>query len=141
MNEFEWLKQTRALATPASPHDDLWPGIAVRLTAATPVTSKPRTLPWLMAASLAAVSVLAGTLAWQQPPLPTPRVAIVSPNATAPWKPRDPRLTGAAIELNVARAELARAIARAPHDAYLQTLLLHTDQQLYRLKQLERRAG
>ena len=141
MNEFEWLQQTRTLNEPVAPRNDLWPAITARLDNTATATHKPRLLPWLMAASIATISVLAGSLAWQQSPAPAPHMARVSADAGAPWKPRDPRLAGAAIELNIARTELLHAIARAPGDAYLRHMLLHTDQQLYRLKHLERRAS
>lgn len=144
MNEFEWLQQTRALNRPVSPQNDLWPGIAERLDApAQPARRRPHLLPWAMAASLAALSVLAGTLAWRQQVTPTPRLATraVMPTDTPAWKPRDPRLTGAAIELHIARQQLSRAIRRAPDDVFLQRMLQHANQQLDRLQQLEHRAG
>lgn len=144
MNEFEWLKQTRALKQPVEPRSDLWSGIAERIgpTAQQAPAHHSRLLPWAMAASLAALSVLAGVLAWRQQPVPTPQLATrATPATVAPWKPHDPRLTGAAIELNVARRQLVRAIHRAPRDTYLQHMLTHTNHQLERLQQLERRAG
>lgn len=146
MNEFEWLKQTRALRQPVEPESDLWAGIAERINtpAKTPseVPRRARLLPWAMAASLAALSVLAGTLAWQQKPASPPQLASrATPVAATPWKPHDPRLVGAAIELNTARRQLVRAIHRAPRDTYLQHMLANTNRQLERLQQLERRAG
>lgn len=145
MNEFQWLKQTRALRQPTEPRSDLWPGIAERIgTPSQPArTHRSRLLPWAMAASLAALSVLACTLAWRQQAMPpAPHLASRSvPAATTPWKPRDPRLTGAAIELHIAHRQLTRAIRRAPHDVFLQRMLQHTNQQLVRLQQLEQRAG
>ena|SRR5690625_1402178 len=144
MNEFEWLKQTRALRQPVAPRTDLWTGIAARIE--TPETSKParrpRLLPWAMAASVAAISLLAGALVWHQPPVSTPRVAThAAPAAITPWQPRDPRLVGAAIEINSARRALVQAIRRAPRDVYLQRMLLNTNRQLQRLQQLQHRAG
>lgn len=144
MNEFEWLKQTRALKQASAPRTDLWDGIAKRIdTAAVPAqTRRQRLLPWAMAASLAALSVLAGSLAWHQQPAPSARMTTqTAPAVVTPWKPHDPRLVGAAIELNTARRALVHAIDRAPRDTYLQQMLLHTDRQLQRLQQLQRRAG
>lgn len=144
MNEFEWLKQTRALRQPVDPPRDLWAGIAARIDAsAKPASSRPpRLLPWAMAATLAAFSVLAGVVAWQQHAAPTPRLAVQAQPATfTPWKPRDPHLVGAAIELNIARRQLARAIRTAPDKPYLQHMLAHTNQQVERLQQLPHRAG
>ncbi len=145
MNEFEWLKQTRALRQPVDPPRDLWPGIAARIgTQAAPGSRRPpRLLPWAMAAALAALSVLAGALAWQQQVTPpAPRVAThVAPAAIRPWTPRNPHLVGAAIELNIARRQLARAIRRDPDSAYLRHMLAHANQQVRRLQQLPHRAG
>src|SRR5699024_5573674 len=95
MNEFEWLKQTRALRQPVAPRTDLWTGIAARIEtpAAAKAARRPRLLPWAMAASVAAISLLAGALVWHQPPVSTPRVAThAAPAAITPWQPRDPRL-------------------------------------------------
>ncbi len=147
MNEFEWLKQTRALDRPVEPQRNLWPGIAARIEAAAPAPAHPaRLLPFAMAAALAALSVLAGVLAWRQQALPTAQTgghATLATTTTIPatWKPRDPRLAGAAIELDIARRQLVRAIHAAPRDAYLHHMLAHTNQQLDRLQQLDHRAG
>lgn len=143
MNEFEWLKQTRALRQPHPPSRDLWPDIAARLGTQTATPPQPaRRWPWAIAAALGAVSLLAGLLAWQQTPAPATRLAQrATPTTSTPWKPRDPHFVGAAIELNLARQQLARAIRRAPRDRYLRELLEHTNQQLLRLHQLEQRAG
>lgn len=144
MNEFEWLKQTRALRQPSDPPHDLWAGIAARIDApAKPATARPpRLLPWAMAATLAAFSILAGALAWQQHAAPAPQLTThVAPTRIKPWAPRDPHLAGAAIELNIAREQLARAIQRAPNDVYLQHMLTHANQQVRRLQQLPHRAG
>ncbi len=145
MNEFEWLKQTRALKRPVATRRDLWPGIAQRINAAAIArpTARQRLLPWAMAAALAAISVAAGWVASRQQIVPSPRVATTrtAPQTVAPWKPRDPRLVGAAIELNTARRQLTLAIHAAPHDTFLQHMLEHTNQQLDRLQQLEHRAG
>jgi hypothetical protein len=144
MNEFQWLNQTRALKQPVEPSHDLWPEIAARLSthAESPTSQRSWLLPWAMAAALAAVSVFAGALVWQQRAAPATRLAAhVAPSATTPWKPRDPHLVGAAIELNVAREQLARAIDHAPDDAYLRDMLEHANAQVRRLKQLPQRAG
>lgn len=145
MNEFQWLRQTRALNRAEPPRHDLWPDIARRIHALAPPlrTRRQRLLPWAMAAALVMVSVLAGTLAWRMPVVPdTLQVAAtVAPTAATPWKPRDPLLVGPAIELNVARRQLVQAIDQAPHDAYLREMLHYTDQQIDRLQQLEHEAG
>ena len=144
MNEFEWLKQTRALARPEPPRHDLWSGIAARIdTPANASTHRPsRLLPWAMAASLAAVSMLAGALVWQQHLTPTPQLAMHAPPVQiTPWKPRNPLLAGPAIELNLAQQQLARAIQRSPHDPFLRHMLAYTNAQVERLQQLPHSAG
>jgi hypothetical protein len=144
MNELQWLNQTRMLKRPVEPSHELWPEIAARLTPHTRSARSPRSrwLPWAMAATLAAVSVFAGTLVWQQHANQATHLAAhVAPTAVTPWKPRDPHLVGAAIELNVARDQLARAIHDAPDDTYLRDMLAHANAQVRRLKQLPQRAG
>ncbi|MGC1550865.1 MAG: hypothetical protein WA777_20270 [Rhodanobacter sp.] len=149
MNEFEWRRQMRELRQPQSPQNDLWARIDTALDAAasdttesTPIrhTLAPkRRHSWLlMAASLAAVVVLAGGLAWRlhQSTLPSPIAA-----AVASWKPSDPRLAGAAVELGAAQIELKQAMQQAPDSAALQRLLNLTEQQQSRLRQFEHQAG
>jgi hypothetical protein len=143
MNEFEWLRQTRAVDRPVTPTRDLWPGIAGRLAEATPAASaRPRRsiAPWALAASLAALSVLAGGLSLRQAPMPATQYAHAETHAS-PWKPRDPRLSGAAIELDAARSELTQAMQQAPQAAFLQRLLDRTNHQRSRLERFEHEAG
>src|SRR5699024_8906224 len=114
----------------------------IETPAASKTTRHPRLLPWAMAASVAAISLLAGALAWHQPPVSAPRMAThAAPTTVTPWRPHDPRLVGAAIEINSARRALVHAIRRAPRDTYLQRMLLNTNRQLQRLQQLQHRAG
>ncbi len=143
MNEFEWLRQTRALDRPVAPTRDLWPGIADRLADATPAASTPRRrniTPWALAASLVALSLLAGSLSMRQTPMPAAQYASTDTHAS-PWKPRDPRLSGAAIELDAARSELTQAMQQAPQAAFLQRLLDRTNHQRNRLARFEHEAG
>lgn len=146
MNEFEWLRQTRALDRPVAPTRDLWPDIASRLAApvaAEPVAAAPRRrniTPWALAASLAALSLLAGSLSLRQAPMPAAQYANADTHAS-PWKPQDPRLSGAAIELDAARSELTQAMQQAPQAAFLQRLLDRTNQQRSRLVRFEHEAG
>lgn len=139
MNEFEWLRQTRALKHPVTPRRDLWDGIAARLPPPVPATSTTRPSRWLplaMAATLAALSVLAGSLAWQQTPQQMPATRIAS-TTIASWKPDDPRLAGAAIELHSAQLELTRAIREQPDNAWLHRMLEFTRHKQQTLQQLE----
>jgi hypothetical protein len=99
---------------------------------------------WALAASFAAVVVLAGGIVWRMHVIPqnTPSVASDSKNAeNAPWKPSDPRLAGAALELDAARMELQQAMQQAPDSPALQRLLQRTHAQQSQLRELEKQAG
>ena len=143
MNEFEWRRQLRELRQPAAPNRNLWPAIDAALDGATqavtPLPARPsRRRRWLLGAGLAASLLVAGGLGWrllQSPP------GNASTAATSNWKPADPRLAGAAIELDAARMELELAIRQAPDSAGLQRLLRRTEQQQAQLRHLADRAS
>ena len=151
MNEFEWRRQMRDLRQPLAPQRDLWVSIdaaledAERMQApANPALHELRPAHrrrWLVAASLAASLLLAGGIGWHA--LQAPTAEPVASHATAPasWKPSDPRLAGAAIELDAARMELQLAIQQAPDSPALQRLLSRTEQQQAQLRQLATQAG
>ncbi|MDE2247826.1 MAG: hypothetical protein KGJ96_04530 [Xanthomonadaceae bacterium] len=148
MNEFEWRRQLRELRRPLAPRRDLWTSIEAALDAAGRIDAAPMPLrarpthrwPRLLGAGLAAALLLgAGTLAWHRlRPAATPAFAQAG---AARWRPADPRLAGAAIELDAARMELQLALRQAPHSAALQRLLEHTELQQAQLRQLANRAG
>jgi len=148
MNEFEWRRQLRDLRQPLAPTRDLWDSIVASLDAAQrtddpaiPTLVQPGN-PWhrLMTAGLAASLLLAaGALVWHQ--VRTPAAPTFASSTQARWKPADPRLAGAAIELDAARMELQLAIQQAPHSAALQRLLDRTELQQKQLRQLANRAG
>ncbi len=149
MNEFEWRRQMRELRKPVAPTRDLWDSIEARLeqSPAQPVSSakaagsqRVHRRTWLAAASLAALFLLAGGVAWhlQQQRNTAADVAMVP---TTTWKPSDPRLAGAAIELSSAQMELRQALQQAPGSPALQRLLSRTEQQQTQLHQLEHQAG
>lgn len=144
MNELEWLRQMRDLGRPEPPAKDLWPQIAARIQAqapapaTSPASRRHPLLPWSMAASVALMSLLAAGLARRTVQL---EATIAPATATARWQPRDPRLSGAAIELEAARLELAQAMQQAPQATYLQRLLQRTQHQQMRLRRLEHDAG
>lgn len=152
MNEFEWLRQTRDLNQPVAPRNDLWTRIDAALDAtashdvATP-SSAPRARrhrAWALAASIAAVVVLAGGLAWRMHAVSqnTTPIAVNAPaTSNLPWKPSDPRLAGAALELDAARMELQQAMQQAPDSPALQRLLQRTHAQQNQLRELEKQAG
>jgi hypothetical protein len=151
MNEFEWRRQMRDLRQPLMPQRDLWTSIDAALDDAerthAPVIQSTSEHPpkhrqhWLLAASLAASVLLIGSIGWRllQAPV-TPRIANISKAPTS-WKPADPRLAGAAIELDAARMELQLAIQQAPHSPALQRLLDRTELQQAQLRQLANQAG
>lgn len=142
MNEFEWRRQMRELRRPLAPPHDLWARIDAALDSAVPhaATARPRHR-WLPAIGIAATLVAAGWLGGrlQQRLQPAPTHAVAS--AEQPWKPADPRLAGAAIELDAARIELRQALRQAPDSPALQQLLANTERQQASLRQLERQAG
>ncbi|GAB2586807.1 hypothetical protein ISP15_11510 [Dyella jejuensis] len=152
MNEFEWLRQMRELQQPVTPRNELWTRIDAALDQVSPansVTPLPgkharQRQAWALAASLAAVVVLACGVVWQMRSRPQTTPAVAS-NTTLtgkmPWKPSDPRLAGAAIELDAARMELQQAMQQAPDSSALQRLLQQTDAQQNRLRELDKQAG
>lgn len=152
MNEFEWRRQMRDLRQPLTPQRDLWASIdavlddAERTNAPTTIQTLPDHQPrrqrgWLVAASLAASVLLVSGIGWRllQMPVATP-VAHVNTTPKS-WKPADPRLAGAAIELDAARMELQLAIQQAPNSQALQRLLDRTELQQAQLRQLANQAG
>ena len=135
MNKSSWLEQLAALRQPVSPPPALWQRIEQHIEASTSrVRTRHAATPWLLAASLAAVTFLALGVSHQRPP---PNWA----HATPAWKPTDPRLAGAAIELNAAQLELRQALRQAPSSAALQQLLQRTERQQARLRHFELEAG
>jgi hypothetical protein len=122
MNEFEWRRQLRELRQPLAPQRDLWASIEASLDDAERVDAP--ILQVLLAAGLGRHLL--------QPPT-TPAVAS---NARSGWKPADPRLVGAAIELDAARMELQLALQQAPDSATLQRLLSRTERQQTQLRRL-----
>ena len=139
MNEFEWRRQMRELRTPIAPAGDLWARIDAALPAAAPRgSSRPG---WLLAASFAGLSLLAVGLSLRQGQVLDQQQTTATAATQAPWKPGDPRLAGASIELDAARIELRQALEQAPNSPALQRLLSRTRQQQSRLRQLDQQAG
>jgi hypothetical protein len=148
MNEFEWRRQLRDLQQPQAPRRDLWPAIDAALDrvdqAGTPPSARAprrRLLAGVAGVAVAASLLLvvgAGWHAWFAPPTPAEPARTAS---HASWKPDDPRLAGAAIELDAARLELQLAIEQAPDSTALHRLLRHTERQQAQLRQLAGRAS
>jgi predicted YcjX-like family ATPase len=145
MNDFEWRRQLRELRQPQAPRRDLWADIERTLESTAPAgaTVTRRVAgshtAWLFAAGLAAVTVLAVGLTRLAPPgAPASSTTLASMPV---WKPDDPRLAGAAVELTAAQYELRQAIQQSPNSAALQRLLNRTELQESRLRQLGHDAG
>lgn len=140
MNEFEWHRQMRALREPVSPRRDLWADIEAKLDAGNPAAAPRarRSHAWLLAASFAGLSLLAVAVNHQ---LRVEAPAALEAQVPVNWKPSDPRLAGAAVELDAARIELQQAIQQAPHSPALQRLLDRTAKRQSQLRQMEQQAG
>ncbi|GGY14636.1 hypothetical protein GCM10008098_01820 [Rhodanobacter panaciterrae] len=151
MNEFEWRRQMRELRQPLTPQRDLWASLAAALDdaertdaptiQASPMHRSGHRQRWLVVASLAASVLLAAGIGWHRLQMPTSTPIARVSTAPASWKPADPRLAGAAIELDAARMELQLAIQQAPHSPALQRLLDRTELQQTQLRQLANQAG
>ncbi|HET6912303.1 MAG TPA: hypothetical protein VFH71_03040 [Rhodanobacteraceae bacterium] len=141
---FEDRQKLRALAQPVEPQRDLWAGIAARIE--TPSRAPHRRMQWLaIAASFACAAVIVGVISVRMlhssQPAASPAQIAAAANTPARWKPSDPRLRGAAVELRAAQGELQQALAIAPNSPYLQRLLQSTEHQQSRLRRLETDAG
>lgn len=146
MNEFEWRQQMRKLREPVAPGRDLWGAIDASLEDRSEDPASPQAAPqapprpWLLAAALAGTFLLAGGIG-----LRLHRQAGTAPTGTpaladTPWKPSDPRLSGAAIELDAARIELRQAMQQS-NSPSLQRLLARTEHQQTQLRHLAQEAG
>lgn len=151
MNEFEWRRQLRKLRQPLTPERDLWDSIdaaldqgargdSSRAADSAAQAPRPRRHRWLLATSAAAALVLAGGLGWKVLQAPD-AISTASSEPQQRWNPSDPRLSGAAIELDAARMELELALQQAPDSLALQRLLERTELQQSQLRQRTRRAG
>ena len=150
MNEFEWRRQLRDLRQPLTPPADLWSSIDAALTGAEdgrPAWNKAPASPrrgsrqrWLFGA-VAASLILGGSIAWRTMQTSSIVPATVATAAPSQWKPSDPRLVGAAIELNAAQMELKLALDQAPDSPALQRLLDRTEMQQTQLRQRSHQAG
>ncbi|OOG55572.1 hypothetical protein [Rhodanobacter sp. C03] len=149
MNEFEWRRQLRDLHQPLTPQRDLWASIDAALgddalTRASTIQQPHDHQPghrrrWLIATTVAASVLLAGGIGWHLQHVMG--ATTLASTMTKPWKPADPRLAGAAIELDAARMELQQAIQQAPDSPVLQRLLSRTEHQQTQLHQLAAQAG
>lgn len=130
MNEFEYLRQMRALGRDVPPRRNLWPDIAGQLGA-----HDAQRTPHPAWSAAAAIVLAVGLLFCQHLAMqPKPDTHVVATT----WKPRDPRFTAAAIDLAAARQQLNLALAQNPDGQLLHTLLARTDRQQQRLQQWAR---
>jgi len=147
MNEFEWRQQMRSLRQPMAPGHDLWGAIDAALEAreddatVPQATPRARRRPWLLAAALASAFLLAGGIGLRLHRNAAAAAGDATALAKSAWSPSDPRLSGAAIELDAARLELQQAMQQAPHSPALQRLLARTEQQQTQLRHLVHEAG
>ena len=150
MNEFVWRRQLRDLRQPLIPPDVLWASIDARLGPREPLQIAPsaaivapatRRQRRRAALGLTAAIGLSAAIGWyglRPAAVPTPAISTAS---FARWKPADPRLMGATIELDAARMELQQALQQAPHSPALRRLLVRTERQQARLHALGNEAG
>lgn len=131
MNEFEWLRQTRALRQEQQPSHDLWPGIATQLVPRTRVRGVQAWLPMAATAAVVILSVVLGFTALH-PPRPLAQGTTLA--QVERWKPADPRLAGAAIEFQAADSEIRLALAQAPDAEFLHRIRQRTQAQQWRLQ-------
>jgi hypothetical protein len=166
MNEFELLRDLRALRQPAMPATDAWPAIAARIAAPVAVTPAPRRAMWPEALAASMVLGLGVLLAistgdrLQGPTGDSP--AAVS--AELPWSLREALALDAAYagaleearrsappaarelvhaerEIDAAQRALEDALAEQPDAVHLLDLLRRTHEQRLRLAQRHARIG
>ena len=137
MNEFEWLRQTRALRSDRQPSRDLWPGIAAALPGRVNARVARPWLPMLATAAVVMLSVVLGVTALRAP---STLQQLTAQASTPRWKPDDPRLAGAAIEFQAADSEIRLALDQAPDAVFLQRIRARTQAQQWRLERYARRA-
>ncbi len=151
MYEFAWRRQLRDLRQPLSPPDELWGSIHARLDALAPLQVAPpaakaeppsvRRRRRLGAVGLAASIGLSAAVGWYVLRPAAAPMPVISAVSFVHWKPVDPRLAGATIELDAARMELQQALRQAPDSPALQRLLVRTERQQAQLRRLGREAG
>ena len=147
MNEFEWRLQMRELRQPLVPQRDLWAGIESALDEVGHQdcipSHRPRTrrAHWVVGVGLAASLLLAVGIGWEVTRTTSTSATRHIASNTPRWQPTDPRLGGAAIELDAARMELLLAIQQSPDSPALQRLLGRTEQQQTQLRKLASQPG
>lgn len=157
MTEFEIQRGLREMKAPRMPARDLWPAIAGRIEggASTATRRAPRRRWIPLAAAAGTLLAIAGGLALfalreraaQTPvfadsmPLHIERITPQQARAAAERTGVDPRLAGASVVVDAARAELQQAIEQHPDAVFLVSLLNRTNAQRLKLEQMGARAG
>lgn len=163
MNDFELLRDLRALRRPAEPAVDLWPSIAARLGAGGGAAHRPRWPMWpeAMAAGVAlGIGLLLALGGRSTDPVAPAMVA----DTGLPWSVREALSLGAAYdgavreargaapaprgdlaraerELDAAQRALEDALAQQPEAVHLLDLLRRTHEQRLRLAQRQAAVG
>jgi hypothetical protein len=153
MNDFELLRDLRALRRPVEPATDLWPAIGARIGAA--AARRPRRAMWPEAMAAGVVLGIGLLLAL---PLRAPEAPATASAAGLPWSVREARSLDAAYagalreargiapppsaelaraerELDAAQRALEHALAQQPDAVHLLELLRRTHEQRLRLAQ------
>jgi len=143
-----WLKPGQSIEVPAGVR--FWlsgepvDGTPARFAVTEDINAPRRLLRqpqnWLIAASFVGLSLFAGSLAVHLRDRTLDNATAVSTDAGR-WRPNDPRLAGAAVELDAANMELRQAMEQAPNSPALQRLLYRTQKQQSQLRQMEHQAG
>jgi hypothetical protein len=165
MNDFELLRDLRAMRRPAEPAADLWPPIAARIAPAAGAGPAPRRPMWPEALAATLVLGLGALLAFgtrEAPTMPAPAAAVA--DGRLPWSVREALTLDAAYagaldearraapaprgevlradrELEAAQRALEDALAQQPEAVHLLGLLRRTHEQRLRLAQRQASMG
>jgi hypothetical protein len=154
MNDFELLRDLRALRGPVEPPSDLWKHIAQRIEAeAKPAVARRRRWLPLAAAAVITMSFSVGvfSLAVQQQmqhrndPFAmlnnSEPVSIQIQRARLLAANSDPSVASAAVVIDSANSELEQALQQDPDSVFLASLLHRTHAQRLKLSRLDTNAG
>lgn len=169
MNDFELLRDLRAMRRPAEPAADLWPAIAARIAPAAGAGPAPRRPMWPEALAASLVLGLGALLAFgtrESSTVPAPAsVSVPAPaDGRLPWSVREAMTLDAAFagalaearraapapggavlradrELEAAQRALEDALAQQPEAVHLLDLLRRTHEQRLRLAQRQASMG
>jgi len=154
MTDFEIQRRLREMNAPREPQDDLWAGIASRISTQAAAASRRRNWLPLAAAAALMLAVVGGTLmlGMRQTPLqnvasidagtlPAQRISPTDAQAFGRAPGGDPRLVGAAVVLDAAHAELQQALEQRPDAVFLVSLLNRTNARRMKLDHYGTSAG